>query len=416
MRKLKIALFNESFPPFIDGVANVVKSYADILHEKYGDVFVVTPRLKGVYDNYPYRVIRYHSIPTTPKIQYPAGNPLSVPAIREILKEKPDLIHVHSPFSCSVLARMCTLDNEIPVVVTYHTKFEQDIDCKLNIAATKRVATKFVKNNLKSADEVWAVSSGCGESLRTIGYKGPYRVMPNGTDFAKGVAPQSEIDAINAEYRIDPNEAVILYVGRMMWYKNIKLILESAQRANSSGCKFRLVMVGDGLDMSEIQKFAKRLGMMQYVTFTGAIHDREKLRALYSRSDLFVFPSTYDTSGLVVKEAAACNTPSLLIKDSCASEGVVDGMSGFLCDENVTDCSNTIIKALNYPARTKEIGINAGKYVYLSWYDAVGQAYSRYEDIVSIWHDLPRLRRHRYYTRFQELSAARLAKMNNENK
>lgn len=414
MRKLKIALFNESFPPFIDGVANVVKSYADIIHENYGDVFVVTPRLKGVYDDYPYRVIRYHSVPTNQKIQYPAGNPLSVPAIREILKEKPDLIHVHSPFSCSVLAKMCTLDNEIPVVVTYHTKFEQDIDCKISSSAAKRVATKFVKNNLKSADEIWAVSSGCGDSLRTIGYKGPYRVMHNGTDFKKGIAPQNEIDSICEKYRIAPDETVLLYVGRMMWYKNIKLILESVQRVYSHNQKIRLVMVGDGLDMSEIKSFAKRMGMLQYVTFTGAVRDRELLRAFYSRADLFLFPSTYDTSGLVVKEAAACGTPSVLVKNSCAAEGVVDGMSGFLCDENVLDCSNVIMNTIKYPSFAKEVGENASKYVYLSWDDAVEKAYSRYEDIISIWHELPRLRRHKYYTRFQELTAARMAKMNNK--
>ena len=73
---------------------------------------------------------------------------------------------------------------------------------------------------------------------------------------------------------------------------------------------------------------------MDRCIFTGAIQDRNKIRAWYCRSDLFLFPSTFDTNGLVVREAAACDLPSVLIRGSSAAEGVKDGCSGFLIDEN----------------------------------------------------------------------------------
>ena len=64
------------------------------------------------------------------------------------------------------------------------------------------------------------------------------------------------------------------------------------------------------------------------------MHDREIVRAWYTRADLLLFPSTFDTNGLVVREAAACGLGSLLVRGSCAAEGITDGRNGILIEEN----------------------------------------------------------------------------------
>lgn len=63
MRKLNIGLFNDSFPPTIDGVAQTVKNYATVLQQNHCNVTVVTPEYKGVEDRYPFEVFRYQSVP-----------------------------------------------------------------------------------------------------------------------------------------------------------------------------------------------------------------------------------------------------------------------------------------------------------------------------------------------------------------
>ncbi|MDR1565426.1 MAG: glycosyltransferase [Oscillospiraceae bacterium] len=401
--KLKIALFNESFPPFIDGVSMTVKNYADIINEKLGEAFVVTPYLRGVYDDYPYKVIRYSSIPSTnAKIQYPIGNPMSFTSIHEIRREKPDLIHVHSPFSGSVLARMCAINNDIPVVLTYHTKFDQDIDTRLINPQFRQIAKNFVRVNVSNADEVWSVSNGCGGALRTIGYKGIYRVMENGADYDRRCSSPEEIAKINEEWGLEPDEKLLLFVGRMHWYKNIKLILDAVRKAHLAGNQFKAIFVGNGGEFEDIKAYAKRLGASSYVYFAGAVREREKLRAYYSRANLLLFPSTYDTSGLVVKEAAACDTPALLIRGSCAAEGVEDGFSGFLCEDNLISCTDVLINALSNSTRLASIGKNAGRYVYLSWEDSIRKAYARYEEIVTLWNNIPQINRRRMYKKVNE--------------
>lgn len=132
-----------------------------------------------------------------------------------------------------------------------------------------------------------------------------------------------------------------------------------------------------------MEKYAEERGIKDNVVFVGAIYDRERLRAFYSRADLFLFPSTYDTCGLVVMEAAACNCPSLLIRDSCAAEIVEDGVSGFLCEENAKSCAAAIIHAVADRKMLKNIGVAASEKVYYSWDDAVEKAYKRYEEIVA---------------------------------
>ena len=168
----------------------------------------------------------------------------------------------------------------------------------------------------------------------------------------------------------------------MMWYKNLKIIIDSLKILKNKGIRFRMLFVGDGKDRPAVEKYAAQQGLKGYVEFTGAIYDREKLRDYYSRADLFLFPSTYDTCGLVVMEAAACDCPSVLVKNSCAAETVEDNVSGFLCEENAYSCAKTIAKAVSDLDHLKQVGKNASDMVYYSWEDAVDVAYKRYEEIV----------------------------------
>lgn len=382
--KLKIGLLNDSFPPTIDGVAGATKAYADVINAGLGEAVVIVPKYPNVIDDYDYKVYRYHSVPSDRLIGYRAGNPFSPKIVSELRNEKMDLLHVHCPFASAVMARViCSSKrSKVPMVFTYHTKFNTDIKTRVKIKQIQQIAHRFVLSNINHMDEVWVVSKKAAEDLCEFGYKGAYRVMRNGTDFKKGKATQAEIDEIDRIYRLQPDELVFLFVGRMMWYKNLKIIVDSMKILKEKGMRFRMFFVGDGKDRPAVEKYAEQAGLKCCTEFVGAICDREKLRAFYSRADLFIFPSTYDTCGLVVMEAAACDCPSVLVKDSCAAEIVDDNISGFLCEENEQSCAKTIEKAVSNIDRLKEVGKNAAKTVYYSWEDAINAAYSRYKEII----------------------------------
>ena len=384
--KLNIGLFNESFPPTIDGVSNAVLNYATYITENHAECTVVTPRYPHVTDDYPFEVYRYSSADVSKKLGYRVGNFISVKTLHDLNAKHFDIIHVHSPFASSLIAdELKKLNAGIPIVFTYHTKFDIDFQKRLKIKSLCSVAEKFICRNINKADEVWVVSEGAAQSLRNIGYKGAYRVMKNGTDFARGKATDDAIAEIRSQCGVDDDTHILLFVGRMMWYKNTGLILDALSRLTDN-IKYKMVFVGDGVDKAAIEQYADKLGLADKTYFAGAVRDREKLRAYYSAADLFVFPSTYDTAGLVVTEAAACDLPSVLIDGSCAAEDVVDDFSGFLCYENPQSLADKIAYALSDDYRLEKIGKNAGESIYLSWEESVARAYKRYCEIYNEYH------------------------------
>ena len=381
---MKVALFNDSFPPTIDGVANAIENYARIITENYGEAVVVTPKYPNVTDNYPFEVFRFSSAKFLGKMPYRVGNPFSPKTLLELSKKEFDILHVHCPFASAVLARELILgkENHPPVIYTYHTKYDVDLDKYVPNKHLNTISRKFVLSNINYADEVWAVSNGARDSLRDLGYQGEVLVMPNGTDLKKGKADPNEIAERERRYLIDKQVPLFLFCGRMMWYKNVKIILDALKKLSKAGFAYRAFFVGDGVDRPAIEQYAKELGIYKNTVFTGAVYDRDRLRAFFTRADLFMFPSTYDTSGLVVKEAAACYTPSILIRDSCAAEGVEDGFSGVMCEENADDFAKKLAELCKNPSAFENLGNNAAEYVYYSWEDSVTAAVKRYETVL----------------------------------
>lgn len=373
-----VCLLNDSFPPLIDGVANTVMNYARLLPEFEHDTLVVTPSYPEYDDSsYSYPVVRYPSILTDKVIGYPTGIPFSPEIARCVQQSQVELFHSHCPVMSTFMARQLREIVDVPIVFTYHTKFDIDID---NITKSKplRVACrKVLVNNISACDEVWAVSKGAGENLRSIGYQGDYIVMHNGVDMPRGKASPEEIQSATAEYNLPEGVPVFLFVGRMMWYKGHKITIDALSQLTRKGMDYRMVFIGSGDNLPEIKEYVQECQISDRCIFTGPIHDRSVLKAWYSRCDLFLFPSTYDTNGLVVREASACGVASVLVAGSCAAEGVTDGVNGFLIEENPESMAACLEKLTIPQMRT--VGEHACNDLYISWESAIKTAADRYE-------------------------------------
>ena len=162
---LNICLVNDSFPPEIDGVSNAVKNYADIISKKHGKVTVVTPNNPEADDRtFRFPVLRYPSVDLTKLVGYYAGFPFSPEVQRKLAAEKFDLIHSHCPITSTMLARSLRDRIGVPVVMTYHTKFDIDIANAISVKLLQEEAKKILVQNIAACDEVWTVSRGAGET------------------------------------------------------------------------------------------------------------------------------------------------------------------------------------------------------------------------------------------------------------
>ena len=380
MDKHTICLLNDSFPPVIDGVANAVVNYAENIEKHYGHAVVVTPTVPGADDSgYPFPVVRYPSIDTRKLVGYVAGYPFSPETALRLREEKVELLHTHCPIASAILARSLRETVDAPLVLTYHTKFDIDIAKAVKSRLLQESAIRALVQNVSACDEVWVVSRGAGENLRSLGYEGEYTVMENGVDLPRGRVSEAAVAAATAGYDLPQGVPLFLFVGRLMWYKGLRIILDALCALRARGQDFRMVFIGAGGDEQEVRASVEALRLSDCCFFTGPVSDRERLRAWYSRADLFLFPSTFDTNGLVVREAAASGCASVLIAGSCAAEGVCDGQNGFLIEENAESLCAKLAALCDKREAMRRVGENAMRELYLSWEDAVTRACARYE-------------------------------------
>ena len=387
---MRVCLLNESFPPVIDGVVNVLMNYANYMMQDYGaEIEVGTPKYPdGKYDEYPYKVVAYPSFDTAAQTNgYRTGNPLVGKEVSMLADFNPDIIHSHGPASATVVARLVREMTGAPIIFTYHTKYDIDIRraAKIDLIADETI--KAMVGNIEACDDIWVVSDGAGKSLKALGFQGDYRVMNNGVDFAKGRVDKETVDKVTAGYDLPEGVPMFLYVGRIINYKNLPMILDALKILADSGQDFRMVFIGKGPDKEVLESRATELGLMggenPKVFFTGPIYDRDELRAWNTRGDLFLFPSTFDTNGLVVREAAACGLASVLIRDSCAAEGITDDRNGFIIEESAEAMAELLKRVCTDLDHVHDVGQHAMDEIYLSWEECVAKAYERYQYILA---------------------------------
>ena len=388
---MKVCLLNESFPPVLDGTANVLINYANYLQKDFNSpVIVGTPRYPGAdYKQYDYPVVPYKSFATDSFTNgYRTGNPFDEKDVSRLVDFKPDIIHSHCPATANIIGRLLRDRTKAPLVFTYHTKYDIDMRRIFGNTPVADATISAMVSNIQCCDDIWVVSRGAGESLRAIGFEGDYIVMNNGVDFEKGRVSDEEVRKATENWDLPEDIPLFLYVGRIISYKGIPMILDALKMLSDAGQDFRMVFIGKGPDLNAMQQKAAEYGFMDdndipgKCIFTGAIYDRNVLRAWNTRGDLFIFPSTFDTNGLVVREAAACALASVLIEGSCAAEDVTDDRNGFKIRENAESLAAFLKKACADLDHVHEVGQHAMDEIYLSWKDAVSAVYDRYNYVL----------------------------------
>lgn len=378
---MRIAQYSDSFLPIVDGVGRVVYNYANNIVDKGHECYVVAPMTEtGFRGGYKFEMVDYQSVKLKGR-QYKLGVPLMDTHFHARMNMLDlDIVHAHSPFTAGQTALIHSRRRGIPLVGTFHSKYKDDFQSVTGMSVVAEVGAKFVVEFYDKCDEVWAVSQSAAATLHSYGFKRRIIVMPNGSD-EQTVDPADKLKAAK-EFGLG-TESIFLFVGQQDWKKNIERILLSAAELKKKNLVFKLVLTGMGPHSEEIAKKASDLGLDDSMVYTGHVSDSSLLAGLYQCADLFVFPSLYDTAGLVVFEAASFGTPSVVIRGSSASEPITDGVNGFLCDDDTADLARVMENAIKDKENTVRIGLEAKRTIPKNWSGIMDTVLERYSRLIN---------------------------------
>ncbi len=333
---MRIGLFTDTYPPFINGVSTSVFMLKKALEKKGHEVFVVTINNENLHykfdeDN---TVIRIPGLPIG-IYDYRVSTVYPIRAVNIIRKWKLDVIHSHTEFSVGTFARFISRQFNIPLVHTYHTLYEDYI-----YYITKGYFDKPSKKVVEYLTQFYCDKTANELIVPTKKiydlFKEKYNVekniyiIPTGIEierFYTENVDNEKVKEIKRRLKIEKTDFVIVFVGRIAQEKNIDLLLDAQAKIMEKKDNIKLIIIGDGPDSDNYKKKSRKLEINKNVKFVGKV-PWEEIPAYYKVGNVFATASKSETQGLTVIEAMAASVAPICIEDESFVDTVIDGLNG----------------------------------------------------------------------------------------
>ena len=336
LRKMKIGI---TCYPTVGGSGVVATELGKKLAEKGHEIHFITSstpfRLNRMYSNiYSHQVdINNYSV-----FQYAPYDIALATKIAEVIKnEKLDLMHVHYAIPhavCAILGRDMA-DSDIGIVTTLH-------GTDITVLGSDSSLKEAIRYGIEKSDVVTAVST----SLRDQTYKliEPDKDIQTIYNFVdERVYYEKDASQLKKELGIGEDEKVIVHVSNFRRVKRVGDVIEAFRRIESK-VKSKLLLVGDGPEMSRMIQLVRENGLEEHVLFLG---QRDNLSEIYNMSDLKLLLSEKEAFGLVLLEAMACGVPCIGANIGGMPEIIEPGRNGYLAElGNVEQVAQYALKIL----------------------------------------------------------------------
>ena len=333
---MRIGLFTDTYPPYINGVSTSVCMLKHALEKKGHQVFVVTVNNDSLKYNFEENdtVIRIPGIPIG-IYDYRLTGIYPLRATNIIKKWNLDIIHSHTEFGVGTFARIIAKQFDIPLVHTYHTMYEDYVHYITHgyfDKSSKKIVeylTLFYCD--KTANELIVPTKKTYDL-----FKNKYEVdrnvhiIPTGIEierFYKENVNKKKVTTLKKDLMLLKDDFTIVFVGRIAKEKNIMFLLESQKEIVKKHENIKLIIIGDGPDIEEYKKYVEKHKLNENVIFTGKV-PWEEVPCYYQLADVFATASTSETQGLTVIEAMAGGVAPLCIDDESFRNVVIDDLNG----------------------------------------------------------------------------------------
>jgi glycosyltransferase involved in cell wall biosynthesis len=359
---MKIAIFTDTYVPDINGVARTLKRFTDYLEQNQIKYKVFAPESSNDHF-FSANIHRFISLPffLYPECRLALPNMLTVK--EELLKFKPDIIHVATPFNVGLCGLHYAKKLNIPIVGSYHTDFDQYLEY-YDLQFLSKILWKYMKWFHRPLKKIFVPSEETREQLKRHGFSN-VSIWSRGVDCSQ-FHPNYDRMNVRKKYKIK-EKYILTYVGRIAPEKDIDTLMKIATHLPPYiKDQVHWLIVGDGPLKNELITSAE-----PNMTFTGYLKGHD-LAETYAASDVFVFPSPTETFGNVVLESMACGTPVVGADSGGVKNIITHGKNGLLCEpKNVEDFVQSIITLLTNDELRSKMGLQARMYALTQNWDTI---------------------------------------------
>lgn len=335
---MKILHIYKDYYPVLGGIENHIKILAEAQAASGHDVTVLvcdpgyrtrTQIRAGV------KVIKAGRIATA------ASMPLSLSQPLTLMRQRPDIVHIQSPYPLGEMANWLLGCGKATVI-----SYQSDI---VRQKHWLRIYGPILRQVLNSANRILASSP---QYVETSPWLGPVQdkciVVPLGVDPGR----------FTPDYHTRTGPLELLFVGRLRYYKGIDTLI----RALKGAANTHLTIVGDGPMREPWQKLCASLELQDRVTFAGSVSDPD-LPATYRKADVFVLPANAraEAFGQVLIEAMASGLPCITTELGTGTSWIVqDGTTGLVVPpRNPPELAEAICCMRDDPAQRMAMGKQA---------------------------------------------------------
>ena len=368
---MKIGIFTDAYEPHISGVTTGIKMLKEALEKMHHEVYIVTANLDGKGFKYDKKnKIIYITGIKTGIYQTKLTGIYSSKAMRIIKSWHLDVIHSQTEFGVGYFSRIVAKKLNIPVVHTYHTLYEDYVHYVThghfnNFA--KKLAIKITKYYCeKKCDELIVPTDKIKDLfVNKYGIKKYANVIPTGIDIDKfqvNEEMKKEITKIKKKYKIKDTDFVIGSVGRIAPEKSFDKLLYNIKDMVKVNNNIKVMLVGGGPELENLQKLTKELKLDNFVIFTDKV-DYSLVPIYFNIFDVVVSFSTTKTQGLTIIEGLAASKPTICTDDESFKAMIEHNYNGYLF-KNDNEFKHYIFKLMNDGKLYKEMSINARNSTY----------------------------------------------------
>lgn len=307
--------------PTVGGSGVVATELGRLLADKGHNIHFISSsmpfRMKKMHPR-----IFFHSVEVNAYsvFQYPPYDLSMASKIADVIKrEKLDILHAHYAIPhavCAILAKQMA-ERDVKIVTTLH-------GTDITVLGSDHSLQGLIKFGIEKSDYVTAVSHSLAKETMAIIH--PDQVIHTVYNFIDEKVYNKQLDVT---FRKDfglKDEKILIHVSNFREVKRVQDIIRVFHRVQKQ-VPSKLLLVGDGPEMSVVCNLVDELQLHEHVLFLGK---QDNVQELYSMSDLMLLLSEKESFGLVLLEAMACGVPCIGTNIGGIPEVINHGVNGYI--------------------------------------------------------------------------------------